>query len=206
MIASRIIPPSNLPSQSQPWARFQEESALSEAMEVEALETNTIAAYKQLNTSVGAVASSLASVQDFLYSLPRLQAGTLSATGISLAANTWTPVVNETVSIPSGLNRMTILTTANIDISTGGVNSPPIWFSLYPGSGDPIESACVQLVTNPGPIHDQVGHASISSTYIFPTRRGGTATIRLSLWCSAAVAPTTGSANLGYELIAGGTL
>lgn len=200
-----VTPKPELPPEDMNWARSLQSELDSAVEDIESLRVNTIADYKQANAATTASLNQVARVRDYVRSIPSTEARSVRV-GISLAANTWTKVIDQEILIPAGKNKFTIVSTITIGLNTGSQN-PTMWFSFAGGVGAAMESpmAATQILPEGQPsYYMKIAHAVNSASYQLP-KSGGVARVSLSLWSATAIT-TTGEASLTYNLIAGGQL
>lgn len=200
-----IIPKPDLPPQEMGWARDIQNGLVSAMDDIDSLKANTIADYKQANAAATASLNQVAKVRNYVRSIPYTEAKSTKVS-VSLAANTWTKVIDQEILIPAGKNNFTIASSMTIGLNTGSQN-PSMWFAFFGGLGSPMESPMHATVLTPqggSTYYMKVGHAMNSIAYTLG-KSGGTARIALSLWSATAIT-TTGEATLTYNLIAGGQL
>lgn len=203
-----VFPEPDLPPHLQSWGRKAEGDVVRNMDDIDSLKTNTIADYKQLNAATTAASNQLRSVRNFLYSIPSTNVQSISVSNISLAANTWTDIINITVPIPPARNKVTLLASLNVGLEHASM-LPSVWYYLYSGDNPPIESpvSYATYTANDGSLISNkfIANAAGSSSYIYPNRAGGNATLRARLWANQAIT-FGGNFTLSYNLISGGPL
>lgn len=204
-----VFPPSDLPPDMQSWGRSVEGDIRRNQDDIDSLRANTIADYKQLNAATTAASNQVASLRNYLYSIPGTNVQSISVNNISLAAGTWTDIVATNIPIPGNRNKVTVLTSLTFAITTPEAETTSVWYYLYSGSDPAIESPANSSTgypaSNPVLTNFYTAQASGSTSYVFPNRAGGFAEIRARLWSSSA-RTFGGSFILTYNLISGGAL